>query len=308
MPRKVILLMDPTVDSAVALAVALYAPQVELLAVAATAGRTTAALATATVHDLIHRFDPPRLPRLGAALPAAYGQPTEPLVPSDAPVVSDRVTSGLHHPRPADKVIVEEVRQHKGEVSILVLGPLTALAVAMERDPELPKLLRSLIIVGGAWRTPGDAGPVSEHRFHCDPLAARIVLKSGVPTTLLSLDVTRHALFAPAELDDLFTGANPPCAVLRKLVPLHVHAMAQAQGIEGIYLRDVLAVAAAAEPAWVKAKPVAADVEPRGELTSGMLVVDQRPNHPKPNVDLAMETDLPAIRQFLKQTLATSCN
>jgi inosine-uridine nucleoside N-ribohydrolase len=307
MARKVVLLADPGIDTAFALALALYDPQLNVLTVGATAGMVAADKATANVHALVEHFNPDRLPRLGAALPVNYGVDNSHLFGPAGLGGVTLASSTLHHPHPTDKLIVEEARQHRGEVTVITLGPLTALARAFDRDPELPRLLKSLVVVGGTWHTPGDAGPVSEFNFSCDPAAARQVVRSGVPLTLLPLDVTCQALFAPAELDQLLEGRSAGCALLRKMVPFGVHATAQACGIEGIMLRDVLGVAAVALPTAIRAKPATVDVETQGEITRGMMVVDQRPRRGDPNLDVAYEVDLAAVRDYMWKVLRAAC-
>jgi inosine-uridine nucleoside N-ribohydrolase len=301
MARKVILIADPGIDTAFALVLALHDPQLDVLAIAPTAGNVSAEQATNNVHVIVETVDPPRLPRLGAALPLDSGHHgTKEHGPTGLGCLS-LTSRGLHNARPVDKLLVEEVRQHKGEVSVVVLGPLTALAHAMDREADFAKMLKSLVIVGGSWREPGDAGPMSEFHMHFDPVAARRVLQCGVPMTLLPLDITRQALFAPAELDDLVPNSTPGGSFLRKMVPFGVHATAAMCGIEGYFLKDVLGVVAAAMPQWFHAKPMTVDVETHGELTRGMTVFDLRPQRGAPNVDVVQEVDMPNVRKYLRQ-------
>src|SRR5439155_11205644 len=104
----------------------------------------------------------------------------------------------LHSPIPSDKLLVELARLTPQEITLIVLGPLTTLARAIDRDPEVPGLLHRVVCVGGCWHEPGNAGPVTEFHFACDPPAAWRVFQAGVPLTLIPLDVTRKALFFPA--------------------------------------------------------------------------------------------------------------
>ena len=86
------------------------------------------------------------------------------------------------------------------EVTVLCMGPPTTLARAMDRDPEVPFLVKRLVCMGGTLNEPGNAGPVTEFHFACDPLAARRVVQCGANVTLIPLDVTRKALFSPTDL------------------------------------------------------------------------------------------------------------
>ena len=88
----------------------------------------------------------------------------------------------LHHKLSSDKLISDLVRQYPKEVTVVALGPLTVLARAFDRDPELPSLVQRIICMGGAWHEPGNASAVAEFHFYCDPLAARQVLRCGAPS------------------------------------------------------------------------------------------------------------------------------
>ena len=122
---------------------------------------------------------------------------------------------------------------------MVVLGPLTMLACALDRDPELTNLLHRLVIMGGAWHEPGNASAVAEFHFFCDPPAARKVLHSGAPITLIPLDVSRKILFSPSDLLELPAPESPTCRFLRQIVPFGIRATSNLYGIEGFHLKDV---------------------------------------------------------------------
>jgi inosine-uridine nucleoside N-ribohydrolase len=304
MAQKVILVADPGIDTAFAIALAVHDPELDVLALAATAGNVSAEQATRNAHTLVEQFDPPKWPRLGEALPVEYGvDGTDLHGPGGLGGVSFQCAE-LHHPHPSDKLIVDEVHQHPSEVTLVALGPLTAIARAMDREPQLPRLVRRLVVVGGSWREPGNASAVAEFHFYCDPLAARQVLRCGAPITLIPLDTMRKALFSPTELSELPCGDSRTCQLLRKIVLFGVTATAQRYGIEGFHLKDVLGVAAVALPKALTTKPMSVDVETRGELTRGMSVFDLRPHREsaRPNVELAVDVDMKAVRQYMADT------
>ena len=176
MAKKTILIGDPGIDTSFALALALFHPEMDLIAVAATAGNVSAEQATENVHSLIEHFDPPRLPRLGHALPVPFEPFGKQLCGSNGLGNLHLLAAKKLHSLPGDKVIVEEARLHHHDVHIAMLGPATVLQRALERDPELPLHLKGIVMVGGTWREPGDAGPVSEQHFHADASAARKVI------------------------------------------------------------------------------------------------------------------------------------
>jgi inosine-uridine nucleoside N-ribohydrolase len=304
MMRKVILVNDPGIDGAFATALALYDPDLDLLGLAATAGNISAEQATTNTQILIEQIDPPRWPRLGAALPAEYGVDGTRLHGPTGFGSANFPSAQLHHQHSSDKLMIDLVRQSPGDVTILCLGPLTVLARAFDRDPELPKLIHRLICVGGAWHESGNASAVAEFHFFCDPLAARQVLRSGVPLTLIPLDVTRKMVFSPTDLLELPAPESRTCRFLRQIVPYGIRMTSNLYGVEGFHLKDVIGVVAATMPAVITTKPMLVDVETRGELTRGMSVVDARPEHKATsNVDMAIGIELAPVREYIHRVL-----
>ncbi len=305
MPRRIVIVADPGIDTSFALALALKDPILDVLAIGATAGNVPAEQATRNVHSVVAQVDPSRLPRIGTALPVTYDVDGTQLHGPGGLGGLSFPSIELHQAHPSDKVIADQVRLYPGEVDLLVLGPCTAVARAIDRDPDLPRLLHRLICMGGTWHEPGNAGAVSEFHFYCDPLAARQVLRSGAAVTLIPLDVSRKLLFSPTDLLDLPAPETPTCRFLRQIVPFGIGATSNLYGIEGFHLKDVLAIAAVAIPAVLSTRSTMVDVETRGELTRGMSVVDQRATvHNEPNLDLAVGVDVQGVRDYMRRTLA----
>jgi inosine-uridine nucleoside N-ribohydrolase len=305
MMRKVILVTDPGIDGAFAAALALLDPNLDVLALAASAGNVGAEQATQNVQTLVEQIDPPRWPRLGAAPPVEYSlDGTRLHGPGGLGGVSFPCAQ-LHHQHSSDKLLCDLVHQNAGDVNLLCLGPLTVLARAFDRDPELPKLVQRLVCVGGAWHEPGNASAVAEFHFFCDPASARQVLHCGVPLTLVPLDITRKVVFSPTDLLELPAPESRSCRFLRKIVPYGIRMTSNLYGIEGFHLKDVLGVVAVALPGVLTVKPMPVDVETRGELTRGMSVVDARPEHKTTaNVDLAVAIEVAPVREYIRRILS----
>src|SRR3954453_20392758 len=146
MARKIILVADPGIDGAFAVALALRDPDLDVLGLAATAGNVPAEQATRNVPTLVDQIDPPRWPRLGAALPVEYEYDATRLHGPNGLGGVDFPCAQLHHPHPADKLLSDLARQHPKEVTVVLLGPATAFARATDRDPELPGLIERLVV------------------------------------------------------------------------------------------------------------------------------------------------------------------
>ncbi len=299
MPKKTILIGDPGIDTAFALALALLHHDIDLVAVAATAGNVSAEQASENVHSLIEHMDPPRLPRLGHAL-------SVPFEPFGKALCSGTGLGGLQlpsanklHSLPADKIIVEEARKYHHEAYVAVLGPATVLNRALERDPELPLHLKGIVIVGGVCNDAGDAGPVSEHHFHADAASARKVVRCGVPLILIPLDISRRFAFSPAELDELLAGDSAACNLLRRMIPGAMRASAEHCGIEGLILPDLAGICWLLWPHFFTTKLKVMDIETRGELTHGMCVFETRHTKKTPNIELVVDADLVSLKAEL---------
>ena len=306
MGQKVILVADPGIDTAVAIALALNDPELEVLALAASAGNVSADQATRNAHIIVEQIDPPRWPRIGSALPEEYEGSARDLHGSDGLGGLDFPCVQLHHNHPSDKLIADTLRQYPGEVAILVLGPCTAMARALDRDPDLARLIQRLVVVGGTVTEPGDATPVAEFHFWCDPAAARQVLRVPAPITLLPLDVTHKLILSPNDCTKLSVAGTRTGAFLGKILPTLLSPTASRFGIEGVYLNDALAILALARPVAVAAHAAAVDVETRGELTRGMSVVDRRwGTTTRAMLDLASDVDLRVARQYIHSILAS---
>jgi inosine-uridine nucleoside N-ribohydrolase len=305
MPRKVILVSDPGIDGAFAGALALNAGELEVLGLAASAGNVPAEQATRNIHILVEQLDPPRWPRLGAAIPVEYDVDARALHGANGLGGVEFPCVQLHHTHPSDKLLSDLVRLHAKEVVILLLGPATVFSRALDRDPELAALVERIVMVGGAWRESGDATAAAEFHFFCDPVSARQVLRCGAPITLLPLDVTRKAVFSPTELLHLPKPDSPTTRFLSRIAPPAIAASSGLYGVEGCYLQDVFGLVALVHPQAFKMRPLPVDVETRGELTRGAVVCDVRwGTVAKPNVDLAVDVDVGVVRQFMQRTLS----
>src|SRR5581483_8656058 len=156
MAHKVVLLADPGIDTAFALALALLDPELEVIGIAATAGNVDAKQATQNVQTIVEHVDPPRWPRLGSALPMEYEVDGTRLHGAGGLGGVSFPCAELHRPHTSDKLLIDLIRQCPKEITVITMGPLSVLAYAFDRDRELPLLIKRLICLGGAWHEPGN--------------------------------------------------------------------------------------------------------------------------------------------------------
>lgn len=305
MSKKVVLISDPGIDGAFAIALALYDPDLEVVGMLATAGNVPADQATKNVRIILDQLDPPRWPRLGAAPNVDYSMDGTKLHGPLGLGHTDFPCASLHHLPSSEKLLVELARLHADELTVICMGPLTVLSRAFDLCPDLCELLKRIVVVGGSMQEPGNAGPVSEFHFGCDPEAARRILHcKATLLTLVPLDVTRKVLYAPTELLGGVTELSPAYHFLRQVVPFGIAATSNLYGIEGFYLKDVLGIAAVAIPEAFHFKHMHVDVETQGELTRGMSVFDRRYwEKTTPNAEVMMEVDTKALRQYINRVI-----
>jgi inosine-uridine nucleoside N-ribohydrolase len=307
MPRKVIIDCDPGIDDALALALALFDPRLEVVAVTAVAGNVPADRATINVQAIVEGLDPPRYPRLGAATP-----------PEDAPYIDARQLNGpdglggaglavsqLARQHPAEKLICDEVRAAPGDVTIICLGPLTNIARALAREPELAEQIARLIIRGGAVKGIGNATPCAEFNIYADPASARAVLKSPATKTLVPLDVTDQVVWTLDLLEKLPDELTRAGKLLRATLPYLFRSHRQHLGMESIRLPDAVGIAAVLHPELFRTEDLAGDVETVGEITTGATIFDRRTNAPhSAGMEVALEIDAAGVTDCVARGLA----
>jgi purine nucleosidase len=306
MARKIILDMDPGVDDAAALCVALAAPEVEVIAVTATGGNVTPSQATRNVQAIVERTDPDRWPRIGAASPEQILRTDgRHFFGVDGFCGAHFEVAELHHQHASVKVISDQVHAAPGEVTIVATGPVSNIAAALQREPTLATQIGHLIILGGTIGGPGNVTPAAEFNIYCDAAAARQVFHSPITKTLIPIDVTSKVVFGLDLLNYLPDENSRTGRLLRALLPGAFRVYRQQLGLEVIHLHDVVAVVAAIHPELFTTRPMYGDVETEGQLTHGATVFDrrQRPEDP-PNMEVAVDVDTAGVKDCILRVLA----
>lgn len=278
MPKKVILDVDPGIDDAMALCMALFHPDLEVVAVTAVGGNCPADQATRNVQTIIEQLDPPRWPRVGAASPPDYDLPVDgrQLHGLDGLGGADFKVAELRSRHPSEKVISDAVRADPNAVTIVALGPLTNLARVFLRDPELSSLVGEIVMTGGTVSGPGNITPAAEFNIYCDPQSAREVFLSPSTKTIIPLDLTNQIILSYDLFNRLPDESTKVGKFLREILPPAFRAYRQQFGLEGIHVHDSIALMAAIYPDLFTTEEMAGDVETMGELTCGATVFDRR--------------------------------
>ncbi|GAF87777.1 unnamed protein product, partial [marine sediment metagenome] len=273
-----ILDVDPGIDDAMALCMALFDSRLEVTAITAVGGNVSPQSATRNVQAIIEQLDPPRWPRLGIASEPEEGLPVDGrhLHGIDGLGGANFQVAELRTPHPSEKIICDQVRAAPEEVTIIALGPLTNVARAFQRDPELPSLVGQVVMMGGTIAGPGNITPAAEFNVYCDPASARAVFRSHCTKTLIPLDVTNRVELSYDLFNQLPDETTKVGRFLRKILPPAFRAYRQEFGVEGIHVHDSVTLMAAIYPDLFTTEEMAGDVETSGELTAGATIFDRR--------------------------------
>ncbi len=308
-PRKVILDVDPGIDDAVAICMALFDPRLEVLAITATGGNVSPEQATRNVQAIVEQLDPPRWPRVGAA-----SEPDKPLPANSYRIFgSDGLgeagfsVAELHNRHASDKVLCDEVRTSPEAISVVALGPLTNIARAIHRDREFPQLVDQIFVMGGTYSGPGNVTPAAEFNFYSDPASARFVLQQSMTTSLIPLDITNQVELRFDLLDELPSEESRAGRFLRKILPYTFRAHRQELGVEGIHMHDAVALTAVTNPELMEWESARCDIEVSGEITTGACVVDRRSSaRGRTNIHVATSIDAVAARDCILRGLSAA--
>jgi purine nucleosidase len=331
-PISLLMDVDTGVDDCVALLLALSSARAELVAVTCCAGNVPASQAAANTLAVLELAGAGHVEvALGSLAPllvplrTATGHGPRGLGYAELPDANASLS-----PRFAPDLLVAEARRRPGELLLVATGPLTNVALAVRRDPELPRLLRRLVIMGGAFEHVGNTTPVAQFNVAVDPEASKLVLEafSSAPIRPLicGLNVTEQAELSPEHLrrlaelagsvpDEAPDLGDPPGtrsassnSVVRCLSDaLRFSMEAHVESGYGYVaqMHDPLAVALALDPSLGETRPGTVDVELQGSLTRGMTVVDWRGDWGRPhNAEVAVEVDVPRFRDELIERIA----
>lgn len=197
--------------------------------------------------------------------------------------------------------ILRATAERPGQLHLIAIGPLTNVAVALLRDPRLGERLGGLTIMGGVLRGPAGLHlPFVEHNIRCDPEAAQVVFASGVPLSLVPLDVTTQVAIRPADVARIRAADTPYHAA----VAGQVEAYPRFTQLGHTYLHDPLAVAAVIQPDLVEWREAHLAVELGGEQTAGQTLIRQpTADHPA-NARVALAVDRARAEAFVAERLA----
>lgn len=277
MPRKIIIDTDPGQDDAVAILLALASPELKVLALTAVAGNVPLPLTQRNALQIVELS--------GHQVPVHAG--------CDTPLTRKLVTAEYVHgrsgldgiplpdpttplaPGHAVDYLIDTLRQHPpGTITLCPLGPLTNIATAFQRVPDIVPRVAEIVLMGGAYFEVGNVTPTAEFNIYVDPEAAEIVFKSGAPIVVMPLDVTHKALTSREWVEEMRTLGTPVGQAVASWTDFFERYDTAKYGSAGAPLHDPCVIAYLIEPALFTGRHVNVEIETRSELTLGMTVAD----------------------------------
>lgn len=306
MARKILIDTDPGIDDAIALSIAMFDPEVEIVGLTSVAGNASAQVTARNLRGIVAFLDPPKLPRIGEG-----DEPDKSVLLEDAPLFGPDALGGFQlpvaprcNPTPAEKVICDVVRRYPHEVTILTFGPLTNLARAFRRDPEIPLLVDRVIVAGGTYMAPGNVLPMSEFNMYCDPVSAQNVFESPCHKVLVPLDVTNKVSFSLEVFQEIPPKDHRFGNFLHCILRSAYRIYRQCFGVEQLNLQAPTAYFAMTRPHLFKMGLAAVDIETTGTLTRGATVFDRRiPARWSSNVELFSNVNEKKVRELTIERL-----
>jgi inosine-uridine nucleoside N-ribohydrolase len=275
-PRRIILDVDTGVDDAIAILLALHSAELKVEAVTAVSGNVPLAFTlpnTLRMVEIAGRTDVPvsggaATPLVRRLITASYVHGNNGLGGVEFPEAKLKPVS-----ESAEQVIRRIVRSSPGEITIVGVSPLTNVAIALRADPELASQIKEIVVMGGSL-TGGNVTPSAEFNFYVDPEAARIVFDSGVPLTMVGLNVTQKVLLGEAQLGVLEAAKTPASQAAAKILRATLNHMRQGRGMTAktMAMHDPLTVAHLIDPTILTLKDYYVQIETSGEFTAGESV------------------------------------
>ncbi|MXN44779.1 nucleoside hydrolase [Shinella kummerowiae] len=277
-PRKIIIDTDPGQDDAAAIMLALGSPELDILGITTVAGNVPLTLTSRNARIILEFCGRPDVKVFaGADKPVARPLITAEHVHGktglDGPELHDPQMP-LQAQHAVDFIIETLKREPAGTVTLCTLGPLSNIATALEKAPEIAGRVRELVMMGGGFFEGGNITPAAEFNIYVDPEAAATVFKSGIPIVMMPLDVTHKVLTLKSRVAKLREIGSRPAIALVEMLDFFERFDIEKYGSDGGPLHDPTVIAYLLKPELFSGRDCNVEVEAASPLTVGMTVVD----------------------------------
>ena len=277
MRKRILFDTDPGIDDACAILLALASPELSVEGLSIVHGNCSLEQATTNALAVLELANAPHIPvAKGCELPLVQPSLLAPETHGDTGLGYARLPGPRTRPIAQHGVdfLIEQILKSPGEITLLAIGPLTNVALAIRQEPRVVEALREIIIMGGTLRYEGNTTALAEFNTYVDPHAAHIVYHAGVLTTLVPLDVTYQCILTPHDVNQLLKTDSPITKFVADSTRFYMEFHDEYQKIDGCVINDPLALALtfAAELCTYQHLPV--DVDLSGGISMGKTVGD----------------------------------
>ncbi|KAM3749989.1 hypothetical protein ACB098_04G003100 [Castanea mollissima] len=317
-PKKIIIDTDPGIDDAMAIFVALRSPEVEVIGLTTIYGNVYTTLATRNALHLLEVAGRTDIPvaegshvsitngtklRIAGFVHGADGLGNQNFPPPKGKPIEQSAADFL----------IEQAKLYPGKVTVVALGPLTNIALAIQRDPAFSKNIGQIVLLGGAFLVNGNVNPASEANIFGDPDAADIVFTSGADVVAVGINVTHQVVFTDADREKLSRSDGKFAQYLCKILDVYFSYHHDAYNIKGVYLHDPATMLAAVDPSLMTYTEGVVRVQTSG-ITKGLTILYNKQKRfgevtewtDKPTVKVAVTADAPALVKLVMERLMDS--
>jgi|SRR5215216_3936112 len=277
MSKRILIDTDPGIDDSLAILLALASPEVQVEGITTIHGNCSVDQATINALSILELANAQRVT-------VAKGFPI-PLVQQSLLAAETHGDAGLGYaklPEPRGKpegqhgsdFLIKKIISNPGEITLVAIGPLTNIAFAVRKEPHIIEAVKEVIIMGGTIRYPGNASPLAEYNVFVDPHAAHMVYHSGMPITLIPLDVTYQCILTPADVKRLQKNPSPITSFIDDSTRFYMEFHDEYQQIHGCAINDPLALALTFAPELCDYQELYVDVDISGGVSMGKTFAD----------------------------------
>lgn len=309
-PRKIIIDTDPGQDDAVAILLALASPgELEVLGVTAVAGNVPLALTQKNARIICELAGKPAIRVFAGcdrplARPLVTAEHVHGKTGLDGPIMAEP-TMPLQSQHAVDFIIDTLRAEPAGTVTLCPLGPLTNIATALQRAPDIAPRIQEIVLMGGAYFEVGNITPAAEFNIYVDPEAAEIVFRSGIPLVVMPLDVTHKALTTRPRIEAFRAIGTEPGRMVAEWSDFFERFDMQKYGSEGAPLHDPCVIAWLLCPELFSGRHINVEIETQSSLTTGMTVADWwGVTNRKPNALFIGDLDADGFYALLTERIA----
>ena len=293
MSKKILFDTDPGIDDACAILLALASPELSVEGLSIVHGNCSLEQATTNALSILELANAGHIPvAKGCELPLVQPSLLAPETHGEtglgyAKLPEPRIRPLIQH---GIDFLIEKIMSNPGEITLVAIGPLTNVALAIRQEPRIVEALKELIIMGGAIRHEGNTTALAEFNTYVDPQAAHIVYHAGIPTTLVPLDVTYQCILTVDDVKRLQQINSPITKFIADATRFYMEFHDAYQKVDGCVINDPLALALTFAPKLCTYIELPVDVDISGGISMGKTVGDFY-NYSKqpPNMRVALE-------------------